>query len=130
MEPSDRYTKLCEGAAESSRGFLDRRARRKRVASAVAHSLAEYLGMPQGDANVVEVDANLRSKGDKKPIGSDIYLQPGDDGLWYFGLDLHVAQSSAAYFGGVTLYIGVEITDQGILVKHEKRHRVPELTRE
>lgn len=130
MEPADRYTRLCEGAAESSRGFLDRRARRKQTASAVAHYLAEYLGMPAGAAHVVEVDVNLRSKGDKRPIGSDINLQPGDDGLWYFGLDLHFERPTNAHFGGVTLYIGIDIGDDEFLVKHERRHRVASLTRE
>src|SRR6266850_4177360 len=130
MDPADRYKKLCEGAAESSKGFFDRRARRKRAASSVANFLAEYFGMPQGAATMVEVDVNLRSKGERKPIGSDLNLQPGDDGLWYFGLDLHFERPAAAHFGAVTLYIGVDVTDQGVFVKHENRHRMAELTKE
>jgi hypothetical protein len=130
MEPTERYEELCEGAAQSSKGFLDRRARRKHAAGAVSHLIAEYLGMPNGDATVVEVDGNLRSKGEKRPLGSDINLQRGDDGFWYFGLDLHFERPAASHFGGVTLYIGVDVVDGGVVVKHEKKHRVPQLTKE
>jgi len=130
MHPADRYKKLCEGAAESSKGFLDRRARRKRAAATVAKLMAEYLGMPNGDATVVEVDSNLRAKGERRPIGADINLQPGDDGLWYFGLDLHFEKPSTSHFGGVTLYIGVDVSEEGLLLKHERKHRVRELSKE
>ncbi len=120
---------LCEGAAESSKGFLERRAQRKYAALAVAQLLAEYLGMPHGEANVVEVDANFRTTSEKKPISSDISLLPGNDGLWYFGLNLRFDKPEAAYFGELTLYLGVDITDQGFVVKHEKQHRVTELSK-
>lgn len=130
MEPAERYERLCEGAAQSSKGFLDRRARRKHAARVLSHLLAQYLGMSNSDATVVEVDGNLHSKGVKLPIGSDINLQLGDDGRWYFGLELHFERPAASHFGGVTLYIGVDVVDEGVVVKHENKHRVPELTKE
>lgn len=130
MEPAERYERLCKGAAQSSKGFLDRRARRKHAASVVSHLLAEYLGMPNSDVTVVEVDVNLRSKGEKLPIGSDINLQPGDDGLWYFGLDIHFEKPGTSHFGGVVLYIGLDVVSEGFAMKHENKHCVPELTKE
>lgn len=127
MEPAERYEKLCAAAAGNSKQFLERRSRRKKVAMAVTHYLAKFLGCPEGGATVVEVDESIRSKGQKLPISSDITLRRGEDNLWYFGVNLRFEKPDLAYFGEVTLYIGVDAMDGGYVVRHESTYRVSEI---
>ena len=130
MQPVERFKKLCEAAAESSRAFLERHSHRKHLAAFVATSLANYLGVPDDFAKIVEVEISdiIRSKGNKQPIGPDIDLKFGEDRLWYFGLDLHLEGQNMNHFSGVTLFIGVDVVDEGFIVKLEKLYRFKDST--
>lgn len=128
MQPSDRYEALCETAASNSKAYLERRQLRKQVAAATSKVLANYLGMPPDRAKMVAVDENIQSTGPKKDIGLDIDLRRGEDNLWYFGLDLHFESENRAYFGAVTLYIGVDVEDGTFVVKFDKRYKFKELS--
>ena len=101
-----RYTRIAALAASNSERFFAHRDHCTQVANLIIGRFAEYLEAPESALHFIELDSELkltRTQTDSPKV------EQGRDGYWYFGLQVHFADSKQRGFSDSFLKFGVKV---------------------
>lgn len=115
-----RYKELAREGTDYAKRFFEYREMCSQAARAIASAYKSFLQAPDGSTSFLEITPSLDFTTKKKPLTDLPTLQLGDDGFFYFAINLNLT-CGQAYAMQQNSLLGISATKDRVLVRwHEQ----------